>query len=79
MGAALLLDPGSGLADSHDHCGPTVVGRCGGHLHHRHRFRATKLYAAARTRTSGAATWTINKRSTFLAIGVVLDGLSPCQ
>ena len=39
---------------------------------------AAKLYVAARTRTSAAATWTINKQPTFLAIGVVLDGLPPC-
>lgn len=39
---------------------------------------AERLYVAARARTSAAATWTINNRPTFLAVGVVLDGLSPC-
>lgn len=39
---------------------------------------ATKLLTAARTRTSAAAAWSINGRPTFLAIGVVIDGLLPC-
>jgi len=40
---------------------------------------AEKLYVVARARTSAAATWTINKESTFVAIGVVLEGFSPCR
>lgn len=40
---------------------------------------AEKLLIAARARTSAAATSTINKESIFVAIGVVLDGFSPCR
>ncbi len=39
---------------------------------------ANTLLTAARTRTSAAATWVIDGKPTFLAIGVVLDGFRPC-
>lgn len=39
---------------------------------------AATLLTAARTRSSAAATWSINGRPAFLAIGAVIDGFQPC-
>lgn len=40
---------------------------------------ATTVLDAARARSTAAATWTLDGRPSFLAVGVVLDGFPPCR